>query len=68
MGSHYLKKFALPEIASRLQAEACCFSATCDWTSNKEQLPSDPNRNRWYATVFCYVIQLTLLMALGKYL
>ena len=26
------KNFALPEITSRLQGEACCFSATCDCT------------------------------------
>jgi hypothetical protein len=38
------KNFAVPDIASSLQGEACCFSATCDWTLKKEQLPPEPKR------------------------
>jgi hypothetical protein len=36
MGSVFIEKFALPEIASRLQGEAYCFSATL----KKEELCS----------------------------
>lgn len=36
-----LKKFAVPEIVSRPWAEACCFSKTCDFTSqNDDYIPS----------------------------
>ena len=44
--------FALPEIASRLQ-DACCLIGR----QKKKQLPPEPNRKCWYATVLiCHTI------------
>ena len=31
-----VKEVALPEIASRLKREACCFAVTCDFTLRNE--------------------------------
>lgn len=42
-GSVFVEDFTLPDLASTLRGEAFCFSATCDWTSRKRQLPPEPN-------------------------
>jgi len=35
------ENYTLPQIASRLWGEACCFSATTDWTSQNECIVSE---------------------------
>jgi hypothetical protein len=37
------KNFTSSGILSILQGEACCFTAICNWTLKKEQLPPQPN-------------------------
>jgi len=45
--------FSFSEISNRPSGEACCFSATCDWTAKDELLHIEPN-GKWWKTPLCF--------------